>query len=119
MTHTVRATPCRMATGRTVARRSRAAWSAQRGPSCNPIAGLSSLGRRSPCASGVIDADLDVTSLNCAGWVRSPGGFFPSSREDWNPSPAVITRSGAPTPLVKSTELHSILDPPDARIMET
>lgn len=45
---------------------------------------------------------LDVSpSLNCAGWVRSAGGFFVPSREDRPADPAVIARSGVAAPFVK------------------
>jgi len=45
---------------------------------------------------------LDVTpSLNCAGWVRSAGGFFAPSREDRASDPAVMPRSGVAAPVVE------------------
>lgn len=82
----------------------RAAWSAQRGPSCNLIAGRRSSPssvRRSPCVGGVTPTVLDVFSLTCAGWVRSAGGFFVPMPDQRIDAGAVLPRSGAPTPFVK------------------
>ena len=56
---------------------------------------------RSPCVGGVIPTVLDVSSLTCAGWVRSAGDFFVPMPDQRIDAGAVLPRSGVAAPFVK------------------
>lgn len=82
----------------------RAAWSAQRGPSCNPIAGGGFISVTLPAVA--LRGGRDTHGLgrflpNCAGPFTGAGDFFVPSREDRPADPAVMPRAGVAAPVVK------------------